>query len=155
MAVRRTIIAGVWAAFSKDPSATILRTGSTFNQTLDFDPVLVSPECSATMVNGGEPGAIFHANPVADYFCYPPPSILWALKRLCLRSGPRHPEGIQVTARWAGVGHRASLRKRREDLGGLRGAERPQRLLVLVPDQDGRWLGRAGLGDSAAWERRA
>jgi hypothetical protein len=38
--------------------------GSTFNQTLDSDPVLVSPICSATMVNGGEPGAIFHANPV-------------------------------------------------------------------------------------------
>ena len=54
------------AAFSKGSSATILRTGSTFNQTLDFDPVLVSPECSATMVNGGEPGAIFHANPVAN-----------------------------------------------------------------------------------------
>jgi hypothetical protein len=25
--------------------------------------VLVEPECMGTMVNGGEPGAIFHANP--------------------------------------------------------------------------------------------
>lgn len=30
---------------------------------LGFDPVLVEPECMATMVNGGEPGAMFHANP--------------------------------------------------------------------------------------------
>lgn len=40
--------------------------GTTFNQTLDFDPVLVSPICQATMVNGDAAtgaGAIFHANP--------------------------------------------------------------------------------------------
>ena len=97
MEVSRTIIAGVWAAFSKDPSAVILRTGSTFNQTLDFDPVLVSPECSATMVNGGEPGAIFHANPVADYFCHPPPfnpvgsqAFVLALRATAPRRNPSH-----------------------------------------------------------------
>ena len=36
--------------------------GTTFGE-LTFDPVLVEPECMGTMVNGGEPGAIFHANP--------------------------------------------------------------------------------------------
>ena len=36
--------------------------GSTFGQ-LGFDPVLVEPECMGTMINGGAPGAIFHANP--------------------------------------------------------------------------------------------
>ena len=36
--------------------------GSTFGQ-LTFDPVLVEPECMATMINGGSPGGIFHANP--------------------------------------------------------------------------------------------
>merc|ERR1711972_114298 len=36
--------------------------GSTFGQ-LGYDPVLVEPECMATMVNSGEPGAIIHANP--------------------------------------------------------------------------------------------
>lgn len=36
--------------------------GSTFGE-LTFDPVLVEPECMGTMVNGGEPGVIFHANP--------------------------------------------------------------------------------------------
>lgn len=37
--------------------------GTTFNQTVGFDPVLVEPICSATMANGGEPGAMYHANP--------------------------------------------------------------------------------------------
>jgi len=36
--------------------------GTTFGE-LTFDPVLVEPECMATMVNGAEPGSIFHANP--------------------------------------------------------------------------------------------
>ena len=36
--------------------------GTTFGE-LTFDPVLVEPECMGTMVNGGEPGVIFHANP--------------------------------------------------------------------------------------------
>jgi hypothetical protein len=30
---------------------------------LTHDPTLIEPECMATMVNGGEPGALFHANP--------------------------------------------------------------------------------------------
>lgn len=37
--------------------------GGTSFGSLSFDPVLVEPECMATMINGGEPGAIFHANP--------------------------------------------------------------------------------------------
>lgn len=38
---------------------------TSFNETLDFDPILVEPIASATMVNGGHgtAGAIFHANP--------------------------------------------------------------------------------------------
>jgi len=36
--------------------------GSTFGH-FGFDPALPEPECMATMINGGEPGAIFHANP--------------------------------------------------------------------------------------------
>jgi len=36
--------------------------GSTFGE-FGFDPVLVEPECMATMINGGEPGLMFHANP--------------------------------------------------------------------------------------------
>merc|ERR1712176_1577574 len=47
-----------------DCRATTLSTdGGTTWGNLGFDPVLVEPECMATMVNGGEPGAIFHANP--------------------------------------------------------------------------------------------
>jgi hypothetical protein len=36
--------------------------GDTFGK-LGFDPALVEPECMATMINGGAPGRIFHANP--------------------------------------------------------------------------------------------
>lgn len=36
--------------------------GSSFGR-LGFDTTLVEPECMGTMVNGGEPGLLFHANP--------------------------------------------------------------------------------------------
>ena len=36
--------------------------GDTFGA-LGFDRVLVEPECMATMINGGSPGAMFHSNP--------------------------------------------------------------------------------------------
>jgi hypothetical protein len=105
------------------------------------------------MINGGEPGAMFHANPVRRQvnvlcaFSYRGSAIAFPITEClglltygnppCLvlgtHAGTRHSEREQVAARRPRIRDGPSFRGWRQNLGSIRGAERPPGLQLLLP----------------------